>query len=74
MGAGTGFGVLGLSPGEFWPMTMDEFIYATEGYKIKTGQKPVITDLPDMNVIEDLMKRFPDTKGNRMKRSVEHAH
>lgn len=50
---GIGFGVLRLSPQQFWSMTPREFGYAIE---VMTGRTPSL----DRSALAQLMKRYPD--------------
>ncbi|PSM18146.1 rcc01693 family protein [Nitratireductor sp. StC3] len=52
-----GFGVLRLSPAQFWAMTPKEFACASGLARHRHGA------VPDRAVLEALMARFPDQGG-----------
>lgn len=52
-------------------MTMEEFICAFEGYQMKNGNAIHSSQLPDEDDVADMMKRFPDVPGKRLRATDE---
>ena len=58
-----GLGVLRLAPSHFWSMTMAEFSAALAGWREANGaQGPAAGAPPTRADLDDMMRRFPDTR------------
>ena len=66
-----GIGILGLAPDAFWSMTMAEFSAALTGWCEAHGTDGPAAGVPPTRAeLDDMMRRFPDTRYTGNKRAL----